>query len=371
MRSASVLIKPASSLCNMHCDYCFYCDEAAKREAASFGMMEEDTLKAVIRQTLPKTTHQYSLAFQGGEPTLRGLSFYRSAVDMLHRYNKNGAKITLAMQTNGVLIDDAWARFFAENGFLLGLSVDGTKALHDARRHINGGGSAFDAAVQAAKLMDQYRVPYNILTVVHRETAAHIREIYYVCQQRGWHYLQFIACLEPLHEGRGQAPWALTPKAYGSFLVELFDLWYNDTLRGRAPSIRQFDNWLGMLLGYPPEACEQCGVCGMQYVVEADGSVYPCDFYVLDDWRLGSFALNSLEQIDERREALSFRKRSQPLPEKCQACPHVFLCRNGCFRQREEGINYFCDSYRMFFDQCGKRLAALAEKMKRSGGAYG
>ena len=369
VRGMSVLVKPASGQCNERCDYCFYRDEAAKRTTASYGMMDGETLRSVLRRTLPRVTEQYSLAFQGGEPTLRGLPFYREAVERVRRLNRNGAQVTLSMQTNGALIDDEWARFFAENGFLLGLSVDGTRALHDAHRHMNDGGSAYEAALRAAEALDRHGVPYNILTVVHRETAARVREIYSEYKARGWRYTQYIACLDPLDEVRGQRAYALTPEAYGEFLSALFDLWYADAVAGQPPYIRQFDNWLGMLLGRPPEACEQCGSCGEQYIVEADGSVFPCDFYCVDAWRLGSFTENTLEEIDARREALGFRQASWALPEKCRTCPYVRLCRNGCRRNRgEDGVSIFCGAYKSFFDRCLPRLTRLAEELTKRRG---
>ena len=364
MQTASILVKPASGLCNTHCDYCFYCDEAAHRAAAQRGMMEVETLRTLIRKTLPATRLQYSLAFQGGEPTLRGLDFFCAAAEMAWRYNRNNARVTLSLQTNGAALDDVWAEFLAENGFLVGLSVDGTAALHDRHRHLNDGGSAYAAALRAAELLDRHRVPYNILTVAHRETAAHIREIYAAYRQRGWRWLQFIDCLDPLD---APAVWSLTPADYGDFLVTLFDLWQADALRGAAPSIRLFDNWLGILLGRPPEACAQSGVCGIQYVVEADGDVYPCDFYALDAWRLGNIRADTLAQIDEKRSALGFCARSIPLPAQCAACPWLRLCRNGCYRQRdaETGLSKYCASYRLFFEQRGDRLAALAQRISR------
>ncbi len=371
MRSVNIMVKPASGQCNMHCDYCFYCDESAKRTVPSYGFMSEDSLRELIRKTLPQTTEHYSLAFQGGEPTLRGMEFFQAAIRLLRQYNRNRAQIHLALQTNGVAMTKEWAEFFKENGFLIGLSVDGTAELHDACRHFTKG-SSYAAVLQAAQLLDQGKVPYNILTVVHRETVKRIRSIYQSYQARNWRYLQFIACLDPLGEERGQSAFSLKPAAYGDFLIDLFDLWYTDARKGKEPYIRQFDNWMGILMGFPPEACEQCGVCGTQYVVEANGAVYPCDFYAVDEWCLGNITKDSLEDIDQRRTDMSFQERSRILPEKCHACRWLTLCRNGCYRNRVteangEGVNYFCEAYQAFFDTCGERLMKLAAERKRDG----
>jgi uncharacterized protein len=367
MRDISILVKPASGLCNMHCDYCFYCDEAQKRQQASYGMMSVETLRNVIKRTLMRTEDVYNLAFQGGEPTLCGISFFEQVVDFVHRYNRNHAHINLALQTNGYALDENWCRFFAENHFLIGMSVDGTPEIHERYRHAKDGGRSYEHCLKAAGLMDAFHVDYNILTVVHRMTAGHIREIYQSYREHGWHYQQYIACLEPLGETRGDREYALKPETYGRFLTTLFAMWYEDFLAGQEPYIRQFDNYISILLGQEPESCEQRGTCGLQYVVEADGSVYPCDFYVLDRYRLGNFNENLLPEIDVKRSKIGFCYRSEKLPDRCRQCRWLTVCRGGCYRQRMSGcqgeanLNYFCEAYQMFFETCWERLNRAAE----------
>ena len=370
MRNVVALIKPASSNCSMRCDYCFYRDEAEKRGRASYGMMTEETLKNVIRRCLLPAEGACAFAFQGGEPTLRGLAFFEKAVEYAAHFNRRGLPVQFSLQTNGFAVDDAWSAFFAKNGFLLGVSVDGTEAIHDRYRHAPDGGPTYARVMKTIESLEKHGVEYNILTVVHRDTAEHIEEIYRGYRKKGWRYLQFITCLDPLGEPRGGKPYSLTPEAYGRFLIRLFDLWYQDWQAGRAPSIRQFENYVGILLGMPPESCEQRGTCGVQYAVEADGSVYPCDFYALDAWKLGNFNENRLSEIDERREALGFRQLSFPVPAACEACRWYSLCRNACRRCRlplggpEGGINYFCAGYQMFFSHCYDRLRAIADRLR-------
>ena len=245
--------------------------------------MSEQTLKNVIRKTMLRAEGVVSYAFQGGEPTLRGLDFFRRVMEYERQYNKKGLQVQNALQTNGILIDEDWCAFFREHHFLVGVSLDGTGEIHDRFRHMRGDRSAtFDRVVRGIHLLEDYGVDFNILTVVHREVASHVREIYDLYREMGWNYQQYIACLDPLGETRGESEFALDPAMYGKFLTELFDLWYADWKKGRQPYIRQFENYVGILLGYPPEACDQRGVCGITNVVEADGSVYPCDFYMLD-----------------------------------------------------------------------------------------
>lgn len=362
-----VLIKPASGSCNMSCDYCFYCDEAAKRKQECFGLMSEQTLKNVIRKTMLRGEGFVSYAYQGGEPTLRGLNFFKKAVEYQRQYHKNGIAVHNALQTNGYFLDEEWCRFFKENHFLIGVSVDGIRETHDRFRHDKNGEGTYDRVVKNIKMLDKYGVDYNILTVVNRAVAENTTGIYESYKKKRWMYQQYIACLDPLGEARGKNDHALLPKQYGEFLIRLFYLWYDDWKRGRQPYIRQFDNFVGILKGISPESCEQRGRCGLQNVVEADGSVYPCDFYMTDEYRLGNYNENRQDEIDKKREEIGFIERSGKLEQGCKECVYYRLCRGGCQRNRdlneETGYyqNYFCESYRMFFDACLDKLKEVAE----------
>ncbi|SDN20898.1 anaerobic sulfatase maturase [Lachnospira pectinoschiza] len=370
MPAISVLVKPASGNCNLNCDYCFYCDESAKRQTASFGMMSIKTLENVIKNTLTRAEGFYSIAFQGGEPTLCGLDFFKKAVEFLKIYNKNKVQIQIAIQTNGYLIDEKWCRFLKENNILTGISIDGIERIHNAYRHPKDKGNSYKKNIEATKLMDKYGVDYNVLTVIHRAVAENIKEIYKDYKAKGYKYLQFISCLDPLEEERGKEEYSLTPEIYGQFLIDLFDLWYEDLLKGTPPFIRQFDNYMGIIAGYPPESCEQNGVCGIAYTVEANGNVYPCDFYVLDDLKLGNLNYDSLETIDKKRKEISFVERSYYRPDECLNCKWFKLCRGACYRNRftakdeelgygTKGLNYFCKAYKRFFDERFDKLLEL------------
>lgn len=366
MPQVNLLIKPASGMCNMQCDYCFYCDEAEKRKQASFGMMSLETAENVLRKTLRYADGSCTIAFQGGEPTLCGLSFYEHVVTFVEQYKRPDLQVLYALQTNGYAIDDAWCRFFKQHHFLVGLSVDGTEAFHDKYRHDHQGKGTYQRVCKAAELFDRYGVEYNILTVVHKDTAENIREIYKAYQRRGWKYLQFIACLDPLGEEKGQRPYSLLPETYGRFLIELFGLWYKDWRRGRQPYIRQFENYIGMLAGHQPESCEQRGICGIQHVVEADGSLYPCDFYALDELCLGNLNQNSMMDIQKERTRLGFVERSKNHSKACRACRWFGLCRGGCYRNREgDADNYFCAGYQCFFEQCYDGMVEIAKEITK------
>jgi uncharacterized protein len=198
--------------------------------------------------------------------------------------------------------------------------------------------------------MDEYQVDYNILTVVHHDVAVNIDKIYTDYKARGWNYQQYIICLDPLEEIHGVNPYALKPVEYGKFLINLFDLWYTDLQQGKQPYIRQFENYISILLGYRAEACDQNGKCGIQTVVEADGSVYPCDFYMLDEYLLGNFNADNLEQINKKRSDIGFIERSLNLDKNCSNCKYLKICRGGCQRNRDnkektmQYENYFFES---------------------------
>ena len=363
MPPVSVLIKPVSSACNLQCAYCFYRDVAANREVPCSGPMPPETVEAVIVQAMRYAEGSCTFAFQGGEPTLAGLSFFRRVLELEEKYSRPGVAVYNTIQTNGILLDEAWAHFLAENHFLVGLSLDGPAFLHDHNRTGADGAGTFAQVMRAAALLDRFHAAYNILCVVTGKTAAHAEEVYRFFRRRGFPWLQFIPCLEPIAQGRGLASFHLSPSAYGDFLVRIFDAWLADLRKGEYVSIRHLDNWMHILLGEPPESCDMIGCCSVQFVVESSGHVYPCDFYVLDQWDLGSIHERSLAQMAQSPTAQAFRKASRHLPDKCAACPLYPLCRNGCRRNRlqdgvgDPGVNYYCESYRHFFFSRKRPLA--------------
>lgn len=366
MPPISVLLKPASGNCNMTCDYCFYCDEQKKRTQASYGMMNEETLKNVMRKMILHAEGSCSVAFQGGEPSLCGLNFFRKAVEYAKKYNRKNIHVAFAFQTNGTNITEEWCEFFAENHFLVGISLDGNRENHNRYRHYKSGETTFDRIMETCRMLEKYRVEYNILTVVHKQTAQEIQNIYGFFKKKNFDFQQYIPCLDSLFEEPGRMEYSLTPKKYGEFLIKLFECWYQDFKRGHMPYIRQFDNYVGMIKGYLPEACDQRGCCGIQYVLEADGSVYPCDFYVLDGYRLGNVNENSIEELDSMRQKIGFLQESVKISQECLNCEYLSLCRSGCRRSRikvkdEMYQNYWCEGYRMFFDACLPRMKEIAE----------
>lgn len=365
----TILMKPASSECNMSCDYCFYCDEAQKRKKKTYGMMAETTLKNIIKKILFHTTSDICFAFQGGEPTLRGISFFEKAIEWEQRFNRNGVSIQNTLQTNGLLIDDKWCTFFRKNHFLIGISVDGIQETHDQSRHTKNGSPTYSKVKESIQLLNAYGIDYNILTVVNAYTAPNIREIYADYKRNGWYHQQYIPCLEPLDEDCGSKSYSLTPEMYGQFLIQLFQLWHKDWKHGKAPFIREFENYIAICMGYIPESCAQRGICSIQGVTEADGSVYPCDFYVLDEYCLGNFNQDDIKEIFNNPVAKKFVTDSMHLSDKCLNCIYYPICRGGCRRTRIKCgntlQNYFCESYQLFFEKTLKQMLEIASYLKK------
>lgn len=366
MPALSLLIKPASGNCNMRCRYCFYADELDNREIRSYGKMSVDTMHTIVDKAMEYGDYECTIAFQGGEPTLAGLDFYRELVAYVTAHeNPKKLKIHYALQTNGYLINEEWAAFLGENHFLVGVSLDGLKEIHDRYRLDAAGKGTYQRVISAIRLLEKHQVEYNILTVVTAATARNGQKIYNYFKKNHFGYQQYIECLDPIGEEPGQHEYSLTPEKYGEFLKSMFDAWYLDMRSGTYVYNRYFENLMMIMAGQQPESCNMRGVCGKQWVFEADGSVYPCDFYALDQWCLGNINKNSFEEMDQKRDELGFIQWSMRRQEDCQKCRWFGLCRNGCRRNREPvtaehtNRNYFCKSYQMFFEYAYPRLEEI------------
>lgn len=367
MPALNLLIKPASGNCNLKCKYCFYNDISEIRETENFGMMDEETLEVLVQKAFNYAEHYCTFAFQGGEPTLVGLDFYKKLIELQKKYNTNNIKVNNALQTNGMVIDEEWTKFLGDNNFLVGLSLDGPKEVHDANRIDYKDKGSYNKVMKTARLFDKHKVEYNILFVVNAYVARHVQKIYNFFKKNNFKFLQFIPCLDPLNEEWGIHEYSLTPEKYTKFLKSLFDVWYDDIKKGNMVSIRTFDNYVGMIMGYRPEACGMTGECSCQFVVEADGGVYPCDFYVIDEYFLGNIKEKELEELRNTENAKRFVEVSRYIDPSCKKCKWFGICRGGCRRTREpltEGklsSNHYCSSFKEFFEYTVPRMEELAK----------
>ena len=367
MPPVSVLIKPASSLCNLSCNYCFYHAIAENREVASYGIMSLEILEEIVRKVLDFADGLATFSFQGGEPTLAGLDFFRKLIELQERYNGKGVQIQNCIQTNGTLLDEEWCRFLHEHRFLVGLSMDGPAAMHDKYRCRPNGEGTFDAVLKTADLLTEYEVDFNILVVVNGANAKKPQRLYDFFRGKGYRYIQFIPCIDAEGVERGSMPFSLTNDKFAVFLKGFFDKWYAEISRDEEVSVRYFDNLVRIAMGMRPETCSMAGSCQCQFIFEADGSVYPCDFYVNDEWRIGNIRDLSIRDIAASEKTKAYIQRSLPVPLKCSACRWYRLCRNGCCRDREDnltgeiGVSCYCEAYRAFFEYAFPRIAELAK----------
>lgn len=355
MKTLSFLLKPASSLCNMRCAYCFYADVSEHRQVKSYGMMTNDTVNALLLRAKEAAPDDVTFVFQGGEPTLAGLAFFDYFVSAA-KTALDGITLHYAIQTNGILLDDAFIAFLKKEHFLVGLSLDGYREIHDYMRKQQGGKDSFRAVLDTYHRLIAAGVDTNILTVVTGPLAKRGEKLWQFYQKNGMDFVQFIPCLEALGEDTKES-FALTPRLYGQYLKELFPLWANALKTGKYTSVRLFDNLVRQAAGKTPEMCGMCGRCSPQFVVEADGSVYPCDFYVLDEYRLGSVHTDSLDTMLSHEAMQAFL--APLLPKACADCRYVGFCRGGCKRYRtlylkEEGYCPYAD----FLDACASDVAA-------------
>ena len=361
MPPLTVMVKPVSGACNMRCRYCFYADEMARRGAAIYPAMTDDMLETLVRRVMVYADEQATFAFQGGEPTLAGVDFFRRVVKLQRQYNSRGLTVMNAVQTNGLSLSDEMIAFFAEHRFLVGVSLDGCRDAHDSLRLDAAGQGTYDRVKATIRRLDKAGVDYNILCVVNGEVADRAEET--LDALRGCEYLQFIPCMDDM-DGTPH-PHSLTNEAYGAFLQAAFERYEQAFRRGERLSIRNFDNLVAMLMGYPPENCAMRGTCSVNFLVESNGDVYPCDFYALDEWKLGNLKEKSLRQMARSEVGAHFVEASLPVPDACRACAAYPLCRNGCRRERgANGLYRFCKATKAFLERNLPRLTAIAQAEK-------
>lgn len=379
MDSVNFLIKPASGRCNLACRYCFYRDVAENRTTGDYGIMSAETAEILVDRAFELGADLLTFGFQGGEPTMAGLPFFERFARLVRARAERAAaerpgrtvRWQFAMQTNAVAIDEDWARFLKQEDFLLGVSVDGPRLLHDAYRVRRDDSGTYGAVMDGVALLRAAGVPMNALCVVDGATADNAATVYRHLRSRGFDWIQFIPCLDPLGEEPGGRSWSLSPEAYGRFLKETFDLRYAEWKEGRPVNVRWFDNLIAMAMGQPPESCGMSGSCAVGFTVEADGSVFPCDFYVVDEWRLGNVRDAGFAEMRDGELGRRFVESSRPVDEACRSCFAFPLCRGGCRRDREPfkdglpALNRYCPSFKEFFSYAGQRIMEMAETEKR------
>ena len=380
-----VLAKPIGPICNLDCKYCFYLEKETLYPQVSRWAMRDEVLESYIRQYIEShDSPEISFAWQGGEPTLLGVDYFRRVVELEHKY-ANGKRISNALQTNGVLLNDAWAAFLRENRFLVGISIDGPRALHDAYRVDKGGQPTFDRVLRGIETLKRNGVDFNTLTTVHRANADAPLEVYRFLRDAGSGYMQFIPVVEriahaaasdglrlvsPDFSGAAQvAPWSVQPRQFGRFLCAIFDEWVRRDV-GRV-FVQLFDVSLEMWSGLEASLCVFRPTCGAALAIEHSGDLYSCDHFVYPGNRLGNIMDAPLASLVSSSQQQRFGEAKQSsLPRYCRECDVRFACNGECPKHRfavtpdgDPGLNYLCAGYKMFFHHVDPYMRFMAAEL--------
>ncbi|UCG47373.1 MAG: anaerobic sulfatase maturase [Phycisphaerales bacterium] len=370
----TLLIKPSGSDCNVDCTYCFY-----KCRPSEIGRgrqrMSDEVLETMVRDYMRLRFPVAGFAWQGGEPTLMGLDFYKRAVELQKKYGSAGQEVGNSLQTNAILLNDEWCRFLHDSKFLVGISIDGPKEFHDYYRLDHSGGGTYDRVMRAIEKCKEHKVEFNTLTLLNARNAGHADELFDFFVELGVRFLQFIPCVE-LDPATGEvADFSITAKQYGDFICRFFDRWYE-----RGPekmSVRDFDSILAYFISGRHTICTFDKQCSQYIVIEHSGDAFCCDFFVEPRWRLGNILETPIEKLAGDSKKRAFGRAKHNLCNKCVLCRHLAVCRGGCMKDRAPfdkdnfaRESYFCEAYRQFFDYTIPRFMQIAAKIG-AGGASG
>lgn len=371
-----VMAKPTGSACNMNCDYCFFLHKERLYPGSSFRMTDE-VLELYISQYIEaQQVPEVTITWQGGEPTMMGLDFFRRSVDCARKFAPSGMRVEHTIQTNGMLLDEEWCEFLRENDFLVGLSMDGPRELHDRYRHDKRGGGSFDRVMRAARLMQENQVEFNILCTVNAANAGHPLETYrFFRDELGVNWIQFIPIVERvnhdgstlLQEGDTVTDRSLDPEQWGAFLVEIFNDWLVRDVGEM--HVNMFEAAFASWVGAPAMACIFDETCGNAMVIEHNGDLYSCDHFVEPGYLLGNILETSLSTLisSDKQRRFGADKRNT-LPALCRECKWLFACGGECPKNRfvtapdgEPGLNFLCPGYKAFFEHVDAPMRAMAD----------
>lgn len=380
------MLKPAGSACNLDCTYCYYLDKAVQYGGKE-ALMSEDLLEEYVKQYIEANeVDTVTFCWHGGEPTLVGLDYYKKAVAFQRKYAA-GKKIENTLQTNGTLINEKWCEFFASNGFLVGLSLDGPKDIHDAFRRNRARKPTFDRVMETVRMFRRSGVEFNTLSVVNRLCEKRGTEIYRFFRDIvGSHYMQFLPAVEhtvlrdgyhrplivsPETEGASLAPWSVSAAGYGRFLCDVFDEWVRRDVGNYY--VQMFDSTLALWCGMQPGVCSMAETCGDALVVEHNGDVYSCDHFVYPQYLLGNIKENTLKEIyaSEKRVRFGLAKRNA-LPGECLKCEYFFACHGECPKHRFEMAadgslrNSLCEGLKMYFGHVAPYMDFMRDRLRNA-----
>ncbi|WP_440876512.1 anaerobic sulfatase maturase [Thalassotalea sp. PLHSN55] len=398
-RRFHVMAKPGGSKCNIDCQYCFYLHKEDLLHQPKEVRMDDATLEAFVKSYIESQDgEEIVFSWQGGEPTLLGLDYYKKIVELQKKYQPAGVKIGNDLQTNGILLNDEWCEFLAKNDFLVGISIDGPQELHDKYRVTRSGKPTFHLVMKGVEKLKKHKVNFNALAVVNRHNVKYPLEVYrFLTQELGATYVQFTPVVEPT-DFKTTAPqfwnesmiptqgselakpghlmsvvtdWSVDADDWGQFLITVFDEWVNNDL-GRV-LVNLFETAVAQQMGKPSQLCTTAEFCGKGLAIEHDGAVYSCDHYVYPEYKLGNVNERPLNEmaISVRQHGFGTAKRDS-LPKQCRECPHLNLCWGECPKNRllkthdgEEGLNYLCSGLTAFYDHSKPILAGIGVLLEK------
>ncbi len=392
----AIITKPIGPICNMGCRYCFYLEKKQLFGDHGSFRMSPGVLETFIRQYLAlRDVPEVQFVWQGGEPTLLGVQFFRMVVELQGKY-ANGKNVTNAIQTNGILLDDEWCEFLTEYGFLVGLSIDGPRELHDRYRVDKGGKPTFDAVMRALEFLKKHNTQFNTLTVVSDANSRHPLEVYRFLKEVGEGYMQFIPLVERKPDAEAEAlglklslppvpgdenhtspvmPWSVTPKQFGEFYVQIFDEWVRQDVG--TYFVQFFDGALGNWMGVGSGVCHFAPKCGHAGALEHNGDLYACDHYVYPKYKLGNILEKPLDELMDSDKQRKFGSdKLDMLPQYCRECDVRFACNGECPKHRfmqtpgeEPGLNYLCPAYKHIFGHMAPYMEIMAGLVRSGRGA--
>ncbi|MBN1557890.1 MAG: anaerobic sulfatase maturase [Lentisphaerae bacterium] len=367
MKPFSLLIKPASADCNLRCTYCFYLDHKALYPETRTHRMSDAVLEQMIASFMRTPQSQYAFGWQGGEPTLMGLEFFQRITGLQQKYGRSGAVVSNGLQTNGLLIDEPFARHLARYNFLIGLSVDGPAEIHNHYRRYADGRGSHAGVMKTLGILKKHHVEHNVLTLVNNLNVQRPREIYHYLLDLGVLFHQYIECVEFDERGNLQ-PFAVTGEAWGDFLCTIFDEWYkHDT---RRVSIRLFDSILAMMVDGVPNVCAMGTDCRQYFVVEYNGDVYPCDFFVRPELKLGNVMTGTWDAFLASPVYREFGARKHRWNARCASCKFLRYCAGDCPKNRPtQGadparLSVLCPGWLQFYKHTFSRFGQLADQIR-------
>lgn len=394
-RPFHLMSKPIGPKCNLDCRYCFYLEKERLFEGERHWRMPDDKLEAYIREYIAsQPPGPVSFAWQGGEPTLCGLDFFRRVVEFQSKYGGDRV-VENALQTNGTLLNDEWGRFLHDEQFLVGISIDGSEKLHNAYRLDKSGQGSFKEVMRGLEILKKHDVSFNTLTCIHRANMNYPLEVYRFLRGAGARHLQFIPIIERRADAvareRGQclanppdlttasdrdlsavSRWSVEPEAYGEFMLTIFERWVKQDV-GRI-FVQMFETMLGKWMGIRGGLCVFDETCGRAMALEHDGSVYSCDHYVYPEYYLGKLGERSMqEMVNDPRQQKFGRDKKELLPRKCRECYYLAACNGGCPKHRflttedgEAGLNYLCKGYQLFYKGIDPYLRRMAAEIRNA-----